>query len=194
MIIIYTKETNVKRCLMTASIVVLMLSSCAHVISKQHRDMVSQDITFSALRNNPEAYINRTFILGGTIAKTTNTKTGTEIEVVQNPLDRYGYVTDKDRSEGRFLVVTAKQLDPLIYKEGRYITIAGKLAGSSTRLIGNIEFKYPLLEALELYLWKEDRDYRHYYYDPYFSPYYSPYWWYDPFWHRPYWRSYPWWY
>lgn len=186
-----------KRCVVIASIISLFLSSCAHVISKQYRDMVSEDVTFAALAGNPDAYINRTFILGGTIAETTNTKSGTEIEVVQNPIDRYGFVMDKDSSQGRFLVVTSKQLDPLIYKDGRYITVAGKLIGSTTRLIGNVEFKYPLLEAFELYLWKEDRQYQpYYYYDPYYSPFYYsyPYWRHDPYWHRPYWRSYPWWY
>jgi outer membrane lipoprotein len=99
------------------------------------------------------------FILGGIISETKNSDQGTEIEIVQSPLDRYGYFINRDLSEGRFIVSSSRMLDPLIYKEGRYITVAGRLTGTRTQMLGDLEYSYPLIESRELFLWKEERYY-----------------------------------
>lgn len=150
--------------------------------------MAQTDVPFKTLVANPEPYRSNTFILGGMIAKTTTRDKGTEIEVVQSRLDRYGNIIDPDISEGRFLVTTETRLDPLIYATGRKITISGRLTGSRKDLIGEFEYTYPLFEAKEIYLWKEEKYYRYpagypYSYDPYYYDY--PYYWYRPYWNRP---------
>lgn len=172
-------------------LILVLFTSCAHVISQEYRESAVQDVPFREILQNPHAYIGKTFILGGMIAKTRNIQEGTEIEVVQNPLDRFGYLIDRDVSEGRFLVITQKQLDPLIFKEGRYITVAGILIGSRTRPLGNIEFDYPLFEARELHLWKNrvyygPYPYGPYYYDPFYYPYPFGHYWYWPGYYYPY--------
>jgi outer membrane lipoprotein len=169
----------------------VLLTSCAHVLSSEYVRSATTGVSFKQLSENPDAYLGKTFILGGTIAETVPTKGGAEIEVVQTPLDKYGSITDPDISEGRYLIETPKQLDPLIYKEGRHITFAGKLTGSKTKMLGEMEYRYPVFEAEQIYLWKTPQYYippYPYYYDPFFSP--DPYYFYDPFWFRPYY--YPW--
>jgi outer membrane lipoprotein len=170
-----------------------LLASCAHIISQEYHEQAVRDVSFRKMLASPDAYFNRIFILGGIIAGTTNIKGGSEIEVVQTPVNRYGSIIDPDISEGRFLIISKKQLDPLIYKKGRYITLAGKLTGTRTGSLVDVDFKYPLFEAEELYLWREERNYRPYYYDYYYEPFYYPYSynWYYPYWPGFYYR-YPW--
>jgi outer membrane lipoprotein len=177
------------------SLIALFVISCSHVISKEVRQQAIRNVPFKNILKNPSAYENNVFILGGIISETKNSDQGTEIEIVQSPLDRYGYFINRDLSEGRFIVLSSKMLDPLIYKEGRYITVAGRLTGTRTQMLGDLEYSYPLIESRELFLWKEERYYwSEYYYDPYYySPYYIPYpyYWSYPSHHRLY-GPYPW--
>lgn len=154
-----------------------MLLSCAHVISREYVQVAEKNVPFKELRENTDAYLNRMFIFGGIIVETKITGKGSEIEVVQTPLNRFGNITDRDLSEGRFIILTTKYLDPLIYRNGRDITFAGIVTGTRKQLLGGVEYVYPVFEAKEIYLWREDI----YYLYPYDYPYR-----YDPFYNRPY--------
>jgi outer membrane lipoprotein len=161
------------------------LLSCAHVISKEYTEVAEKNIPFEELQKNTNAYLNKMFIFGGIIAETKITGTGSEIEVVQTPLNRMGGITDRDVSEGRFIIITTKYLDPLIYRSGREVTIAGILTGSRKILIGESEYISPVFDAKEIYLWRAERYYPYpYWHDPFFYPptYYPTY----PFWYAPY--------
>jgi outer membrane lipoprotein len=172
-------------CILSAFIV-----SCAHVISREYRDSASLDIPFSSLVRDPGKYLDEVFILGGIIVESRISDQGSEIEVVHTPVDRFGNIVDKDISEGRFLITSPKYLDPSIYRKDRAVTVAGVLKGSRTKQLGGIEYSYPIIEARELYLWREERYYSYpyysypYFYDPfYYSPFYYRH---RPLWHRPY--------
>ena len=167
---------------------IVLMGSCSYAISERYRERATREIGFSHIQKNPDAYVNEIFILGGTIIETKNTDEGTEIEILQNPVDRYGRIEDRDASQGRFILLSSRHLDPMIYKNGRTITVAGKLVGSRKQELGETVYTYPLIEAEEIHLWKEESYGPPYYYDPF---YYYPYpYWYDPFWRRPY--FYPW--
>ncbi|MDA8079733.1 MAG: Slp family lipoprotein [Nitrospiraceae bacterium] len=167
----------------------LALSACAPVISSEYQQKAVKEVGFGQFRDNPDAYANSIFILGGTIASTENTTNGTELEVVQNPINRYGEITDRDVSEGRFILVTTKQLDPMIFRKGRMVTVAAQLTGSRTKQLGEKEYRYPVLEAKEIYLWKREKyPNQQYLYNPYFYPFYYynyPYYWNDPYFRGP---------
>jgi len=167
--------------------ILFLTIACAHVISKEYAATAVKDIPFQQLIMNTDAYLNELFIFGGIIAETKITGTGTEIEVVQTPLDRLGNIIDRDISGGRFIITTTKYLDPLIYRNGRDVTVAGILTGSQKRLLGKNEYVYPFFDAKELYLWKEEQYYRYPYVYPYWhGPFYYPFMYYEPFRHRPY--------
>lgn len=169
----------------------VLLTACAHVLSREYVQNATPGVSFKQIAENPDVYLDKTFILGGTIAATVTLKEGSEIEVVQNPVDKYGNIIDSDVSEGRHLIETPRQLDPLIYKKGRHITFAGKLAGSKKKMLGQIEYQYPVFQAEQIYLWKTQEYLMPpypYYYDPFFYPY--RHYFFDPFWYWPY--PYPW--
>ena len=164
-------------CLLSLSVL-----SCVHVISRESRSTAVKDLPFSRLIRNTNAYLDKMFIFGGLIAETKLTGQGTEIEVVQSPLDRFGNIIDEDVSEGRFILRTASNLDPIIYRQGRFIAMAGTLTGSRKKMLGDIEYTYPVFDTKEIYLWKEEEYYLYpdmypYWYGPFYYPsfYYSPY-------------------
>ena len=165
---------------------VLLLSSCAPVLQQDIMDRATREFSLSDIKNNPEAYKGSLFVLGGSIVNTKLTAKGSQIEALYIPVDSRGYLKDVElsSSDGRFLAIFPKErgtLDPLIYRKGRDITVAGEFLGTQSGKIDEAEYIYPVFGIVQIYLWKE-REYYPYYY-PY-PPYYSyPYWWYyDPWW------------
>lgn len=193
------KEAVMKK-LVLFCLLLTMLSSCAHVISPENRENALSTISLNEVRAHVDQYAEKIFIFGGVIAKTSNTDDGSEIEVVQMPLDRWGYVIRHDRSEGRFIVTAKNHLDPLIFSKGREVTISGVLIGTRTENLGKKEYEYPLFRAKEIHLLPRkvydppqgriNRD-PYYGYEPFYYPYPSywydqpyypyPYYWYNPF-------------
>jgi outer membrane lipoprotein len=177
-----------KRLLLASALAALLLSGCAHAISGGLRGQARTDVPFREVAGSPSFYKGYLFIWGGTIVRTTAAERWSEVEVVENPLDRYGAVKNEDVSGGRFLVRSERFLDPLIFEKGRKVTVAGVLVGSVNRRIDDASYTYPVLEPREIHLWREEE-----YYDrPYHYPYYDPWWdrwpyrrygpWCDPFW------------
>lgn len=175
----------------------LILFSCAPVLRQDIMDKAVREFSLSDLRNNPDPYKGKLFVLGGAIANAKITTAGSQIEALYIPVDSRGYLEDVELSatDGRFLAILRKErgtLDPLIYRKGRDITVAGEFIGTRSGKIDEAEYIYPVFEIVQIYLWKE----REYY--PYYYPYYAyPYWWYGPWW-RPWgpgWGYYPpyWW-
>jgi outer membrane lipoprotein len=148
---------------------VLLLNACATVISPQLMEQVDRNLTYGALASRPDEARGKIVLLGGTIVQTMPRPKETEIEVVQKQLSSSGepYLTDK--SEGRFLVVVDRFLDPAIYRSGRDITVAGEVQESVLRRLGEIDYRYPVIAAMELHLWKEPLTPQPY---PYGYPYY----------------------
>jgi outer membrane lipoprotein len=152
----------------------LLLSACTPVISPQLMDQVDRDLTYRSLSSRPDEAKGKIVLLGGTIIQTLPKPKETEIEVVQKPLSSSGEPLLTDKSEGRYLIRVDRFLDPAIYRTGRDITVAGEVQGSELRRVGEIDYRYPVIAALELYLWKEPFSPRDY---PYFYPFGYPYSW-----------------
>src|SRR5512137_52274 len=101
-------------------LLMVLLSGCAHVISQNLRDQTDPSLTFTEVIQNPTAYKGKTVVWGGEIIETLNQKNGTtEIEVFQMPLDSRDAPKASNASEGRFLILVNKYLDPYLYQEGR---------------------------------------------------------------------------
>ncbi len=161
------------------------LAACAPV-SQELRREAEASAPFSEIRKNPEKFKGAVVLWGGVIIETVNRQDSTSVRVMQTALDFQGRPTDLDRSEGRFIVVVDRFLDPDIFKKGRELTVGGEIAGSETHPIGEIRYVYPVVRASELKLWEQRIPYPPYYYDPwYWGP---PYPWrpWGP-WGRPYW-------
>lgn len=162
------------------------LHACAPVISPQLLQQVDHELNYHVLAADPEAYKGKMVLLGGTIVNTTPKTGETEIEVVQKDLLSSGEPRLTDKSGGRFLVIVDRFLDPAIYKSGRDLTAAGKVQGSMVRRIGEIDYRYPVIAALELHLWQPWPPPSATFY-PYGYPY--PYWRWRIYPGYPYWRN-----
>ena len=109
-------------------LLILLVSGCAHVISKEIRKNLDPSLTLRQVQQNPSAFARKSVVWGGEIIQVINQEDGTtEIEVFQEPLNYRGKPPKTVASEGRFLALANEFLDPYIYWEGRRITVAGEL-------------------------------------------------------------------
>jgi outer membrane lipoprotein len=155
---------------------IILLSGCAHVISKDLRTKSDLSLTLSQVRQNPNAFKGKLVVWGGEIIETVNQQDGTtQIEVFQRPLGWRGEPKETVASEGRFLILADKYLDPYILRRGKKITVAGEMIGEKIKPLGEMDYRYLIVSSKQIYLWPE------YYYRPY------PYTYYDPWWGYPYW-------
>ncbi len=175
-------------------VVILVLSSCAPVLNKQLMREGTRNVPFPDLVANPDQYTGKLFILGGIIVDTKFMQKGSQIEALYVPVDSRGYLEEYVKyTGGRFLAFYPKErglLDPVIYKKGREITLAGTFLTVQKGKIDEMEYVYPVFEIKQLYLWEEQQ----YYMGPaYPYPWYPyPYGWYDPWWpYPPYWYGPP---
>lgn len=153
-----------------------VVAGCASPIDKSLRKEAAPGVTFAKVFANPDAYRGDMVVWGGSIIKTERTKTGSCVYVLQAPLGMQDKPGDSDTSAGRFIAVTDRQLDPLVYAKGRRLTVAGTVIGEKNVNNKNMEtgYTYPLVKADQLYLWKKPQPIPHYYWGPYRG--------YDPFW------------
>jgi len=136
---------------------ILLLTGCAHVISKPVLKEVDTTATFAQVANAPDAYKGKTVLFGGDIIETKNLSNKTLIVVLQRPLGSRGQPAAGDVSEGRFIVTTPGFIDPAIYSPGRKITVAGKVVGKEVRPLGEIGYTYAVIEKREIYLWPAEK-------------------------------------
>lgn len=175
--------------LVPAILLLSLLTSCAHVISRENRTLAARNVSFTEVLRSPESYRERVFIFGGIIAEIAVSREGTEIEAVQTPVDRFGGIIDPDLTEGRLILLSSRQLDPLVYGKNRLITFAGRLTGVRKKMLGDAEYLYPVFEAREIHLWRSEPYYPYPYWSPYLRYEPFPYYWYHPYrWYRPYYR------
>jgi outer membrane lipoprotein len=173
---------------------VAAVSGCSYTypISKQWRQEARKDLTFSMVLKDPTAYTGSIVLWGGSIIETVAVTEGSEIFVLQTPLDQMELPEASRYSQGRFIAKSSSFLDPEIYKNGRRITLAGEIIGKETRPIGKSQYTYPVVAVKQLYLWKISTTYVYPY--PYYGWYFGPGWgwgwgwdWYGPAPYWPYW-------
>ena len=136
-------------------IMVLTVTGCAHLVSKEIRDNVDPDLSITELFKNADAFKGKLVILGGIIINSRNTKEGTYIEVLQKPLNYRGIPKDTDVSYGRFIVLSPGFVDTAVFSRGRAITSAGEVIGKKVLPLDEIEYPYVLIKSMELHLTKQ---------------------------------------
>jgi outer membrane lipoprotein len=176
-------------------IAVLALAGCAPVLDRGVMDQGAREFQLSHLVETPEVFKDHLFILGGVIVETKLTEKGSQIEALFIPVNSSGNLRDSSSHQGRFLAVYSRSkgiLDPLIYRKGREITLAGDFVEVRKGKIDEMEYSYPVFEIRQIYLWDEYRDYPYYAWPyPYYYPYYSPYYYRSPYFYDPWGRTYP---
>jgi outer membrane lipoprotein len=139
-------------------VILVGLTACAPGISKQVRSQVTFTEPFTQLQQDPERFEGEMAMLGGRIIENRTLETGTELVVLQLELDGSDRPQDADRSLGRYLVQADHFLDPAIYAPGTLITAAGRIKGAVQREIGQMPYRYPVLDLEEIKKWPPPAD------------------------------------
>ena len=153
---------TVMLCLLAAS-----LAACGPMPQEIRREAASSP-PFVEIQKDPDKFKGTVVIWGGLVIEMANLKESTELKVMRTALDLEERPTDLDRSEGRFIIVVDRFLDPNIFKRGREVTVGGEIIGQKIRAIGEINYIYPVVRAKELKIWEQRVLYPPYYYDPWF--------------------------
>ena len=162
--------------ILTMLSVAIFLSACAPVLDRELMREGTRDVSFDRLREVPNEYKGKLFILGGLIVNTRLTEQGSQIESLYVPVDSHGSLKEGARIQGRFIAIYPKAkglLDPVVYKKGMDITLAGKFVELRKGKIDEMDYDFPVFEIRQIYLWEEAYYYSapYYLYYPYY-PYY----------------------
>jgi outer membrane lipoprotein len=186
--------------ILTILSVAMVLTACAPVLSRELMREGERNVSFSHLREAPDKYKGKLFILGGLIVNSRLTEQGSQIEALYVPVDSYGSLEEGVPIQGRFLAIYPKEkglLDPVVYKKGRDVTLAGEFVELRKGKIDEMAYDYPVFEIRQIHLWEEPVYYYSapYYYYPYYPyypypyvydrwgwPYSDPIWWGPPPW------------
>lgn len=161
-------------------------AGCASVVPESIRTDAPGNIQIAQVLEQPQQYRGAVVRWGGHIVNTRNERDQTVLEIIARELNREGRPLEEDRSFGRFMVKTNGFLDPAVYKPEREVTVRGSIEEIVTRSIGEFSYKYPIVKADEIYLWKPrppPQPRAPYYYDPFFYDPWHPWW--------PYYRPWP---
>lgn len=171
--------------LMLVALGAALVAGCATTVPERIARPPSADLGVTEAQIDIAAHLGEAVRWGGTIIAVDNDADESRLEIIARPLRRDGRPQEVDTSAGRFMAVVDGFLDPAIFIEGRDITVYGLLEGERVGRIGERDYAYPLVRAVEYQLWRTTmaRDsvpaYRtYYYYDPWYSPwgpYYRPY-------------------
>ena len=136
-----------------ASMHLLLAGGCAPPFSKDLLTQVDAAVLYADLQREPGRYEGKVVMIGGTIVETRNQREGTQFEIVQKPLESNGRPRATDESGGRFLVLSPKFHDAAVYMRGRPITFIAEVVGQRVQPLGEVSYRYPLLQARETHLW-----------------------------------------
>ncbi|HJU06738.1 MAG TPA: Slp family lipoprotein [Nitrospiraceae bacterium] len=143
-------------------ICIVSLSGCAseRVIPQDLEQQLDHSVTFAELKESPTTYNGRLVVLGGEVLGAKRLKEGTQLEILQLPLDR-AQRPDHERAEsqGRFLALEPDFLDPATLTEGTPVTIVGEVTGTTTRRLDETEYNYPTVQVKHLKVWERQPAY-----------------------------------
>lgn len=176
------------------------LAADVHSFTYEALQEVDRNVTFIELQSDPDEFIGKNLILGGTIMAINKSRGGSRLEISQLPLDAADQPQDDLRPFGRFLAKVPGVIEKGDYRIGSLVTLIGTVTGTATVTVDNEESVYPVLTVREIRLWQEpvmesrssprfEREteriyvydtpsypYRGYYYEPYYPWPYFPWW------------------
>jgi outer membrane lipoprotein len=147
--------------LISLCLYMLLWFGCASsdVVPDALEPQIDKSVTFDQVIASPDSYRGRTVVVGGEVLKARRLKDGTQIEVLQLPLDRdQRPLSQRSESQGRLLALDPQSIDPATLPDGTPITMVAELTGAATDLVDEAEYRYPTMAIKHLYVWTEPRD------------------------------------
>lgn len=137
-----------------AAFIVAAACSSQRVVPGLLEPLVDRTVTFPEILSAPEPYQGKVVVLGGVVLKAKRLKDGTQIELLQLPLDKSERpLLDRQQSQGRFLAIQPDFLDPATLIEGSAMTIVGEVSGAKTDYLDDVEYRYPVVIIKHLHPW-----------------------------------------
>lgn len=95
-------------------------------------------------------------IWGGTLLGSNHTQDSTQIEVLAYPLDSRFRPDTEASPLGRFLIIKRGYIETADYAAGRSLSVSGTLQRTQPGQIGEVTYSYPVVEPLDLFLWRRE--------------------------------------
>ena len=160
----------------------LLLAACASKPPETISRVPPDNPALLKVRADIDAHVGRDVRWGGVISGVENRADGTWIEIVYYELRDKGRPRDSGDSDGRFIASFDDFVDPVVYENGRSLTVIGTIESKTSRKIGDYEYQFTIVEVDGSHLWNKRSEVR-------VVPYYPQYYWYhDPWYYR---RHYP---
>lgn len=106
---------------------------------------------------------------GGLVIEVEPEAERTCLQILSRELSDIARPRDRDVSEGRFVACREGFYDPEIFTKGREVTVTGRVAGMTSRPVGEYDYPMPEVAADVVYLWPERRDIDAMPYSPWFG-------------------------
>lgn len=131
-----------------------VLGGCAHVMSEPGLALTDRSVSYASIRQNPESLAGKNVLVGGVIVGMISGGDVLQLEVAQLELLSNGVPDEASPSGGRFLVVSGDLLDPVFYRPGLLVTVIGEIKGQRTQKLEGVDYRYPLISAREIRLFR----------------------------------------
>lgn len=136
----------------------VLLAGCGSspdVIPESLEPQVDKNVTFNQLHESPDSYKGKMVVIGGEVLKVRRVQDGTQLEVLQLPLDdSYRPASQRTGSQGRFLAHQASALDPATIPNNSRLTIVGEVTGATMQRLDEIDYRYPTVDIKHLHVWE----------------------------------------
>jgi len=130
---------------------VILLCACSSIPKK----LQLSQVTDLAPLSSHQSHEGQPARWGGVIAEVKNNADNTMIEVVSFKLTSSARPKPSSETKGRFRLYHDGLLDPVIFQKGRSITAVGIVQSAEEGEIGEHKYKFPVLKASHVHLWKE---------------------------------------
>lgn len=127
---------------------------CSHIAGDAGLASADRSTAYTDISKNPEAFAGKKVLVGGIIADNRSSGDVMQLEVIQLELLGSGVPDESSSSAGRFLVLSGELLDPLLYRPGTLVTINGEIKGQLVRKLDGTDYRYPLVSASKIYLFR----------------------------------------
>jgi outer membrane lipoprotein len=129
--------------------------SSSAVIPDSLEPQIDKNLTFDQVVESPDSYRGRTFVVGGEVLGARRQKDGTQLEILQLPLDSdYRPVGQRTQSKGRLLALDPLSSDPATLPDGTPVTMVAEVTGVKTDKLDESEYRYPTLSVKHLHVWQ----------------------------------------
>ncbi len=136
------------------------LQACAFSpanIPESLEPQIDKNLAFRDVLQTPHAHKGKVIMIGGEVLHAQRLQAGTEIEMLQLPLDEWqGPTRQRTDSEGRLFASTKEFLDPATLPIHTRLTIVAEVTGQKTAPLDESEYKYPTFTIRHLHVWDDN--------------------------------------